>query len=73
MSAPENAAGAPPAEGKPKAPPAPSVVGDALKPSDISVGGKYIGWSVKDEIRKEGGSGGLVTSILAGALEKGID
>ena len=78
MSAPENAAGKPPAEGKPegqppaKAPPAPSVVGDALKPSDIQVGGKYIGWSVKEEIRREGGSGGLVTAVLAGALEKGL-
>ncbi|WNY28251.1 hypothetical protein MmiEs2_04350 [Methanimicrococcus stummii] len=75
MSAPENTApaGAPPA-GKPpeKKPPAPSTVGDLLKGSDIVVGGKYIGWSVRDEIRKEGGSGGLVTSVLAGALEKGL-
>jgi|GEM_PF-31455 Coenzyme F420-reducing hydrogenase, beta subunit len=76
MSAPENAAptGAPPAEGKPpeKKPPAPSVVGDLLKPSDIVVGGKYVGWAVRENVRKSGGSGGLVTSILAGALEKGL-
>ncbi|WNY23262.1 hypothetical protein MmiHf6_05670 [Methanimicrococcus hongohii] len=85
MSAPENAApaGAPPAgkppegkppEGKPpeKKPPAPSTVGDLLKGSDIKVGGKYIGWSVREEVRKEGGSGGLVTSVLAGALDKGL-
>jgi len=66
-------AGAPPA-GKPpeKKPPAPSTTGDVLTASDIVVGGKYIGWSVRDEVRKEGGSGGLVTSVLAGALEKGL-
>jgi Coenzyme F420-reducing hydrogenase, beta subunit len=76
MSAPENAApaGVPPAEGKPpeKKPPAPSVVGDLLKASDIVVGGKYVGWAVRENVRKSGGSGGLVTSILAGALEKGL-
>ncbi|MCL2549577.1 MAG: Coenzyme F420 hydrogenase/dehydrogenase, beta subunit C-terminal domain [Methanimicrococcus sp.] len=75
MSAPENAApeGAPPAAKPPeKKPPAPSTTGDLLTASDILVGGQYIGWSVREEVRKEGGSGGLVTSVLAGALEKGL-
>ncbi|MDR0767006.1 MAG: Coenzyme F420 hydrogenase/dehydrogenase, beta subunit C-terminal domain [Methanosarcinales archaeon] len=76
MSAPENAAqaGTPAPTGAPpeKKPPAPSAVGDLLKGSDIQVGGKYIGWSVREDIRKAGGSGGLVTAVLAGALEKGL-
>lgn len=33
-------------------------------------GEMFIGWSTNDEIRKRGGSGGLVTSVLAAALEK---
>jgi formate dehydrogenase subunit beta len=33
-------------------------------------GEMYVGWSTKDEVRKRGGSGGLVTSMLAAALEK---
>ncbi|WNY24618.1 Coenzyme F420 hydrogenase/dehydrogenase, beta subunit C-terminal domain [Methanolapillus millepedarum] len=68
-------AGAPPAgkppEGAPK-PPAVSVAGDKLKGADIQVGGKYIGWSAVDDVRKRGGSGGLVTAVLAAALEKGL-
>jgi len=75
MSEPVNAApeGAPPAAKPPeKKPPAPSTTGDLLAASDIVVGGKYIGWSVREEVRKEGGSGGLVTSVLAAALEKGL-
>ena len=69
MSAPNAAPAGAPAE---KKPPAPSTVGDLLKGSDIQVGGKYIGWSVREDIRKAGGSGGLVTAVLAGALEKGL-
>ena len=63
-----------PPEGKPpeNKPPASSVVGDVLKGSDIQVGGKYIGWSVNEDVQKNGGSGGLVTAVLAGALEKGL-
>jgi len=33
-------------------------------------GEMYVGWSTKDDVRKRGGSGGLVTSMLAAALEK---
>jgi len=33
-------------------------------------GDMLVGWSVDEELRKRGGSGGLVTSILAAALEK---
>lgn len=33
-------------------------------------GEMYIGWSAKEDVRKRGGSGGLVTSMLAAALEK---
>ncbi len=33
-------------------------------------GEMYVGWSTKEDVRKRGGSGGLVTSILAAALEK---
>ncbi|MDP3103021.1 MAG: coenzyme F420 hydrogenase/dehydrogenase beta subunit N-terminal domain-containing protein, partial [Candidatus Methanoperedens sp.] len=33
-------------------------------------GEMYVGWSTKEDVRKRGGSGGLVTSMLAAALEK---
>ncbi len=33
-------------------------------------GEMYVGWSAKEDVRKRGGSGGLVTSMLAAALEK---
>ncbi|MBU4373466.1 MAG: formate dehydrogenase, partial [Euryarchaeota archaeon] len=33
-------------------------------------GEMYVGWSTKEDVRKHGGSGGLVTSMLAAALEK---
>src|SRR3989337_630458 len=33
-------------------------------------GEMYIGWSTKEDVRKRGGSGGLVTSMLAAGLEK---
>jgi formate dehydrogenase subunit beta len=33
-------------------------------------GEMYVGWSTKEEVRKRGGSGGLVTSMLAAALDK---
>ncbi len=33
-------------------------------------GEMFVGWSTKEDARKRGGSGGLVTSILAAALEK---
>lgn len=35
-------------------------------------GDMLVGWSTNEEVRKRGGSGGLVTSILAAALEKGL-
>jgi formate dehydrogenase subunit beta len=33
-------------------------------------GEMYVGWSTKEDVRKRGGSGGLVTSMLAAALDK---
>lgn len=33
-------------------------------------GDMLVGWATKEEVRKRGGSGGLVTSVLAAALEK---
>lgn len=33
-------------------------------------GNVFVGWSTNEEVRKRGGSGGLVTSVLAAALEK---
>jgi formate dehydrogenase subunit beta len=33
-------------------------------------GEMYVGWSTREDIRKRGASGGLVTSVLAAALEK---
>jgi formate dehydrogenase subunit beta len=38
----------------------------------MNVGECYLGWSTKDEVREKGASGGLVTSVLAAALEKGL-
>ena len=35
-------------------------------------GDMLVGWSTNEEVRNRGGSGGLVTSILAAALEKGL-
>ncbi len=33
-------------------------------------GEMFVGWSAKEDVRKRGGSGGLVTSVLGAALEK---
>ncbi|MDW7726835.1 MAG: Coenzyme F420 hydrogenase/dehydrogenase, beta subunit C-terminal domain [Candidatus Methanoperedens sp.] len=33
-------------------------------------GNVFVGWSINEEVRKRGGSGGLVTSVLAAALDK---
>lgn len=35
-------------------------------------GDMLVGWSTNEEVRNRGGSGGLVTGILAAALEKGL-
>ena len=35
-------------------------------------GDMLVGWSTNEEVRNRGGSGGLVTSILAAALDKGL-
>lgn len=40
---------------------------------DIKIGDKFIGWSTNSEVRKNGGSGGLVTAIFAAALGKLVD
>lgn len=40
--------------------------------SDIKVGDKLIGWAASENIRVRGASGGLVTAVLAAALETGL-
>ena len=38
----------------------------------MKVGDYYLGWATDEEVRKKGGSGGLVSAVLAAALEKGL-
>jgi formate dehydrogenase subunit beta len=38
----------------------------------VEVGDKLVGYATDDEVRKRGASGGLVTAVLAAALEKGM-
>ena len=40
--------------------------------TEIKVGDRYIGWSVNEDVRRAGGSGGLVTAVFAAALDKGL-
>lgn len=40
--------------------------------SDIKVGDKLLGWAVSEDVRSRGASGGLVTAVLAAALETGF-
>lgn len=40
--------------------------------AEINIGDKYIGWSSNPSVRACGGSGGLVTGILAAALKSGL-
>lgn len=40
--------------------------------TEIKVGDRYIGWSVNEDVRRSGGSGGLVTAVFAAALDKGL-
>jgi len=44
----------------------------ARKGIEIKVGDKLIGYAVSEDLRKRGASGGLVTALLAAALEKGL-
>jgi len=38
----------------------------------MDIGDCYVGWATDDDIRTRGASGGLVTAMLAAALEKGL-
>lgn len=38
----------------------------------VSVGDMLVGYATDDDVRKRGASGGLVTAVLAAALEKGL-
>ncbi len=39
---------------------------------EVNVGDKFIGWSLNEKTRENGGSGGLVSSIFAAALKNGL-
>ena len=40
--------------------------------ADIKVGDKLLGWAASEDVRSRGASGGLVTAVLAAALETGL-
>lgn len=43
-----------------------------LKAADIKVGDRLLGWATSEAVRERGASGGLVTAMLAAALETGL-
>lgn len=40
--------------------------------SDVKAGDKLLGWAASEDVRSRGASGGLVTAMLAAALETGF-
>jgi formate dehydrogenase subunit beta len=40
--------------------------------ADIKVGDRLLGWAASEDVRSRGASGGLVTAVLAAALETGF-